>query len=175
MSLISTPGTMKESTEQQVTGSQAHTCDFTISKEAYYALSFTMSSGWNSVILGDVMLTTQPSVVETYKGTFYRTLLAARKTLAGHEDSDAGKALQTVIDSYASFASTSPTAYTAATLALQQAIEAFQQSEWSAVSPLTTPSSIHNSEYYDLQGRRLGTCLPARGIYIKDGRKHVIR
>lgn len=173
-SSLPSTGTMKESTGQQVTGSQAHTCDFTISKDAYYAMSFTMTSGWNSVILGDVMLTTQPSVVETYKGTFYRTLLAARKALAGHEDSDAGKALLAVIDSYADFASTSPTAYTAATQTLQQAIEAFHQAEWSAVLPLTMPS-VHNSEYYDLMGRSHGTCLPTRGIYIKDGRKHVIR
>lgn len=168
-------GTMKESTEQQVTGSQAHTCDFTISKEAYYALNFTMSSGWNSVIVGDVLLTTQPSVVETYKGTFYRTLLAARKALAGHEDSDAGKALQTVIDSYADFASTSPTAYTAATLALQQALETFQQTETSVWAVSQQPLSVRNPQGYDLQGRSLGTSLPARGIYIKDGRKHVVR
>jgi len=125
-SSLTSTGTMSENTGQKISGSKAYTFDFTVGKDAKYVLNFEMSEGWNSVIFGNILLTTQPSIADTYKGTFYRTLLAAREAVKGYEYTGAGMALRQAIAQYDGFASTSPSAYTAATKALNDALATFE-------------------------------------------------
>ncbi|MBQ9362425.1 MAG: prolyl oligopeptidase family serine peptidase [Bacteroidaceae bacterium] len=127
-SLLST-NTMSEKTDQKITGSKAYEYDFTISRAANYVLNFEMSEGWNSVIVGNILLTTKPTLADTYKGTFYRTLLATQNAIKGYEKTSAAKTLQKVITRYADLTSTSPSVYTAATAELKEAIAVFNESE----------------------------------------------
>jgi polyhydroxybutyrate depolymerase len=127
-SLLST-NTMSEKTDQKITGSKAYQFDFTISREANYVLNFEMSQGWNSVIFGNIQLTTVPSLADTYKGTFYRTLLAAQKAIKGYETTPPAKTLQKVITRYEDLTSTSPSVYTAATNELAAALAEFNAAD----------------------------------------------
>lgn len=176
-SSLTSTGTMKENTAQKIKGSKAYMFDFTVPKDAYYGLTFEMSEGWNSVIVGNLLLTTRPSVVELYKGTFYRTLLHARQILVGFENIAAGKALQDVINQYSDFASTSPSAYTAATEALKKAITTFENDKAVAgVEELelqsNTGANKSATHCYDLMGRRVnGNGSSLRGIRIKGNKK----
>lgn len=163
-SLTST-NSMHETTNHQIQGSKFHSFDITIDKAANYLLNFSMTQGWNSVILGDLLITTQLSLAERYKGTFYRTLLEAQRIIKGYETCDAGIALQSVIDQYAGFASTSPTAYVAATQELQQAIDAFKAADKPAsIQQLAQPQGA--PAYYDLMGRRVTHPVAGR-LYVK--------
>lgn len=177
-SSLGSTGTMKENTNQQIKGSLLHTLDFTIDKDANYALCFQMASGWNSIILGDVLLTSQPSIVETYKGTFHRTLLAAKAAVKGQEDTDAGKTLQAVIDQYADLVTTSPSVYTQATNALKEALAAFERasSQSSGIVDVRLPETA-SGQLYDLSGRQVrqtGVWLRP-GIYLRDGKKVLLK
>ncbi|MBQ6208491.1 MAG: hypothetical protein IJK42_01785 [Prevotella sp.] len=164
-SLLST-GTMKENTNQQVKGSKIHEIDFTVSSDANYALCFEMDEGWNSVIVGDVVLTTQPSVADRYKGTFLRTLHAAQAAIVGYEDTEEGKALQQVIDQYADFVSTAPSAYAAATEAVDAALVTFRNArEVSAIYPsVQTVGTSRNAAVYSLAGMK--RAAPQKGINV---------
>lgn len=124
-SSLTSTGTMKENTAQQITGSKAYTFDFTVDKDADYVLNFEMSEGWNSVIVGNIVLTTQPSIADTYKGTFYRTLLEAQAALKEYPGTLAASALEKVVNQYADLVSTSPSVYTAATAELRAALEEY--------------------------------------------------
>ena len=122
-------GTMSEKTDKKITGSKAYAFDFTISRSANYVLNFEMSEGWNSVIVGNILLTTVPSLADTYKGTFYRTLLAAQRAVKGYESTPPAKVLQRVIEQYADLTSTSPSVYTAATQELAEALATFNAAD----------------------------------------------
>jgi len=163
-SLTST-NTMKESTAQKITGSKLHTFDFSVPKAGNYILNFTMSSGWNSVILGDVLVTTQPSLAERYKGTFYRTMLEAQRLLQAYPACEAVTQLQGVVDQYADFSSISPTAYTAATEVLRQAISDFEAADKPAFLNQHQTSAAP-TVYYDLMGRRVKSPVNGR-LYIR--------
>lgn len=126
-SSLTSTGTMVESTARQIQGSKQYSFDFTIDDEADYVLDFEMSEGWNSVIFGNINLSTCPSLADTYKGTFYRTLLLASQSVEGYEDTEAGKSLMSVIEKYADLASTSPSVYTVATEELAAAYDKFRQ------------------------------------------------
>lgn len=52
----------------------------------------------------------------------------------------------------------------------------YETDDFSAITGLSSPkqtTSIHSSSVYDLQGRRLQG-VPQRGLYVKDGKKHVV-
>ena len=164
-SLLST-GTMKENTSQQIKESRLHEIDFAVSSDAVYGLCFEMDEGWNSVIVGSVVLTTQPSIADQYKGTFLRTLHAAQSAIVGYEDTEEGKALQQVIDQYADFTSTAPSAYAAATEAVDAALVAFRNAhEVSAIYPsVQIVGKPRNATVYSLTGMK--RAAPQKGINV---------
>lgn len=167
---IPSSGTMSEDTNQQILGSRLHRYDIKVNTTDNYILNYEMNEGWNSVILGDILLTTQPSLADLYKGTFLRTLQSARNALAGYENCDAGQALQQVIEQLADFVSTSPIAYTAATRELEQALATFDAAEkvLSDIHIVRDPASSSVSDWQesrDLLGRRLPSS--ARGLCVQ--------
>jgi hypothetical protein len=125
-----------------------------------------MDEGWNSVIVGSVVLTTQPSIADQYKGTFLRTLHAAQSAIVGYEDTEEGKALQQVIDQYADFTSTAPSAYAAATEAVDAALVAFRNvREVSAIYPsVQIVGKPRNVAVYSLTGMK--RAAPQKGINV---------
>lgn len=170
---IKPSGCLNEKSDQKVTGSEHHeiVCDLNVS--AQYLLQFSMASGWNGIIIGQPTITTCPSIADTYKGGFLRTLAQAKsmsdkmKNIEGH-DSQKEK-LSAVIDQYASFSSISPTEYEAATNAL---LAAMKPLEPVSIGSIALPAN--NDQLYDLMGRRV-TGTPHCGIYIRNGKKIFIR
>ena len=126
---LSSTGCLNESTAAPVSGAQAHEYAFEVSEAGNYRLEFSMSQGWNSVILGKVKLTTAPSVADVYKGGFLRALQPAQQLYAdteGERYSDSEElreALRKVLEQYEDWSSTSPTEYEAATRAITEAAE----------------------------------------------------
>lgn len=179
-SLTST-GTLKENSEQPITGSKVHSFDVTLTRDTNYLLNFEMSEGWNSVIFGNIAITTQPSLADLYKGTFHRTLLAAQRAIRGYEATEEGEILKAVIDKYIDFASTSPTAYTAATDELSKALAIFDAAEKDPALGINhaqeSSANATITDIYSLSGVRI--TAPQKGISIirmSDGKvKKVIR
>ena len=172
-SLTST-GTMKEKDGQKVSGSKEHVFQVDITKATNYVLNFDMAEGWNSVIFGDVMVTTTPTQADLYKGTFLRAMTKAQKWLEEDGGSSADTPLAKAVQKYADFASTSPTAYTAATRELTSAMDKYEVTGIDAVSADNRSAS---SEIYSLTGVRMGkdkTALPC-GIYVMNGKKFIKR
>jgi poly(3-hydroxybutyrate) depolymerase len=160
---------VSENTAQQIKGSTAHTFDFTIKGPSIYTLNFEMAEGWNSVIVGNIVVTTQPTLADRYKGGFLRTLAQARELLSHYESGTAVEALQYTIDQYATFVSTSPTQYTQATAALQKAIAQFNASP-DKVASLNKLEAIEElpQPCFNLQGQR--THL-TNGITVQGNKK----
>lgn len=162
-------GTMSESTAKKVMGSMHHSFDFTAAETAIHMLDFEMAEGWNSVVLGNVMVTTAPSLAERYKGTFYRTLLAAQKVLQSASASAAQQHLQQVVEKYVDLVSTSPTVYMAATTELQAALDAYLATD---IIENHLPQQL-SGQMYNLQGQPVNKAFPltGKGVYVVDGRK----
>lgn len=120
-------GCMNEVSTEKVEGAKPHEYVFSIKDEGDYELHFTMSQGWNSVILGGVTLTTQPSVADVYKGGFLRLMKEAAQGYEATADGryaaseDLRAALGAVLEQYEGFASTAPSAYEAAIEAVEAA------------------------------------------------------
>ena len=180
---LKSTGTMKENTNQQITGSKAYEFDFDIPRVGYYVLDFEMSEGWNSVIFGNIKLTSRPSIADTYKGTFYRKLLECERALEGYDECKAGKEFKEVIDQYADLESISPSVYTAATKALDAALAKFNKAEKDLNTGIEqtdfdAPGS-HATEIYSLSGVRLNQLQPNAVNIIRtaDGkvRKVIVR
>ena len=118
---------MNEVSTEKVEGAKPHEYVFSIKDEGDYELHFTMSQGWNSVILGGVTLTTQPSVADVYKGGFLRLMKEAAQGYEATADGryaaseDLRAALGAVLEQYEGFASTAPSAYEAAIEAVEAA------------------------------------------------------
>lgn len=170
-SSLTSTGTMKENTEQQITGSTAYEFDFSITREANYLLDFQMTGGWNSVIVGDLELVTLPSLADLYKGTFYRTMLEAKKTVKGYKGKDCAKGLEAAIRKYADLVSTSPSVYTAATEEVKAAIAAFvpvgdpdpdEGDDETGIRTISNNASA--TTYYTLSG--IPARQPQRGINL---------
>lgn len=161
-------GTLSESVAKKVSGSKQHSFDFTAAATGLHMLDFEMAEGWNSVVLGNVMVTTAPSLAERYKGTFYRLMLAAQNALQSAETSAEQQQLQAVVTKYEHLVSTSPSVYSAAIAELQAALDAYLATDIIEVHDQETVSGVFN-----LQGQRVSeTALPnSHGIYIIDGRK----
>ncbi|MBR1466742.1 MAG: hypothetical protein IJ607_10345 [Bacteroidaceae bacterium] len=148
-SLLSS-NTMKESTDQQITGSKYHEIDFNITTTTFYVLDFEMSEGWNSVILGNILVITQPSIADIYKGGFFRTMLAAKESVKGYEQTDEGMALLGVIASYDDFASIEPSKNEAATKAVADALAKFNAVKGELTPPLSVPGDVNGDGTVDI-------------------------
>ena len=165
---------VSENTAQQIKGSKHHEYDFTIKGPSIYTLNFEMSEGWNSVIVGNIVVTTQASLADKYKGGFLRTLTEARQLISGYESGASVETFQQVIDQYADFVSTSPTAYTQATEALRKAIAQFEASTDKVVF-IDTIEAIEERTHpgYNLQGQRSRDATT--GFRISKDKKTLLR
>ncbi len=160
--------TMRENTNQKITGSKQHIYNFSIDISAKHAIYFEMSEGWNSIILGNIKITSLPSYAEQYKGTYTRLMNEAREAVKNY-DGQAAITLQKVIDQYAEIDSKSPSAYTDAIAALQAALKTFYATSLSSLQVESNKDNI----YYNLLGQQINK--PSRGIYLCNGRKVVIK
>ncbi len=167
-------GCLNEVSDIKVSGSKHHEIEVDIPTNARCLLQFSMTSGWNGIILSEPTITTCPSNADRYKGGFLRTLASA-KTLEqrlkdkGHESAQLAT-LQQAIAQYDTFASISPKEYEDATSALAKAMEPLIPVGIQA--PYDDMRSNANGAIYDLQGRRLNA-ITHHGIYIVDGKKVV--
>lgn len=122
-------GCLYEVNTDAVSGSKSHEYILEILQPGNYLLEFKMSQGWNSVIIGNVKLTTKPSVADVYKGGFLRTLENAKQLYVAtdnerYSDSEnLRKALSDIIVKYEYFVSTAPSAYETATSEIKDFIE----------------------------------------------------
>jgi len=100
-----------------VVGSAINTLNFTITEEKDYLLNFGVTSGsWDALISGKIMLIKTPSTSFLYSSNL-TTKLNSASILKTSMDSSIYNgvdktALATVIDKYAGFSGTSPSAYT---------------------------------------------------------------
>ncbi len=152
--------------EQQgrIEGSTFHSLEFDIPSAGDYTVTWSMTSGWSAVIVGNLEIATAMSVAERYKGSFLRTLKQAKELYASIPEENLGKAeamnLLEVINKYESLVSTSPTVYENATADLEDAIA--RASGLSGVE--TVQSDVVCREYYNLHGQR--TDAGAKGVII---------
>lgn len=164
--------------EQQgrIEGSTAHSLEFDIPSEGDYTVTYSMTSGWSAVIVGNLKIATAMSTAERYKGTFLRTLKQAKDLYANLPDeslnSDAAKDLLEVINKYESLVSTSPTVYETATAELAAAIEKVSSS--TAVNEIPSDSLINST--YNLQGKPIDPTRLLKGQpYIQNGKKRIAK
>ncbi len=171
-------GCVYESTGAPVRKSARHVLDFDAKVTADYVLLLSMGQGWNSVIVGNVMFTTRPSVADTYKGGFLRMVIKANEVMAdaagvfGDNLPANCVRLQELLDSYAAFASTSPTEYTRATDAISRQMALAQQTVTAVRAPQTDPDDVMRKEYFTASGQQVSS--PQAGLtvektYYKDG------
>lgn len=155
-------GCQAENLQQKAKGTAAHLFTINVTKAGNYSLDFSMTQGWNSVLLADVTITSQLSIPEQYKGTLHRLLLEAAAICDGN-DNTAVEALREALDTYRDFASTSPTEYTAAIDAMRKAFDTLP------VGVAPTASVPTPTTYYTLDGRRLNAAV--RGLNIERSSK----
>lgn len=162
-------GTMNENSNQRITGSTTHEFNFSLSQNTTYVLKFDMSEGWNSVIFGDILLTTQPSLADLYKGTFLRTMLKARRAAEAYAGTPSANTLNIVLNQYADFVSTAPSRYTAATQEVEEALAVFEATSITSVRGASRTTGM----IYSLTGVPMGTDVNAlpKGIYMLNGKK----
>lgn len=140
-----------------INGSYAHSCEFDIPEEGDYTVTFSMTSGWSAVIVGNLKIVTAMSVAERYKGTFQRTLIEAKVLYESispeNREKTEAAALLEVISKYEYLVSTSPTIYENATKELADAIA--KASGPAAVDGIISECDIISKEYFNLHGQRV--------------------
>lgn len=148
---------LKECSDQQVIGSALHQYEFRLDSKDKCRLVFSISSGWNAVILGDILLTTHASSADRYKGGLYRTLKAAQALCDETAETEGVEAQRSLllacIEKYVGFASTAPSAYTAAIEEVEQAILALRNAIVAGVSSITTDRTVVDVHYFTIDGR----------------------
>lgn len=181
-SSLASTGCVAENTAQTISGSQAHSKEFSITQEGDYVLNFAYSAGWNGIILGNIMITTAATTAEVYKSAFLKAYNDAKQLLEDAADmpkmypitSRLYKNLKTVVDKYTGFASTSPTEYQNATTAI---IEAYEQVKkyWKTLGVEETEVKSEESEVrnYNLAGQVVGEDY--KGIVIRNNKKHLVK
>ena len=152
----------------RITDSYFHTCEFEIPEEGDYTVTYSMTSGWAAVIVGNLKIATALSPAERYKGTFLRTLAQAKEMYAsiGGDalSSPDAVALKEAIERHESLVSTAPSVYEKATGELAKAME--NASGIAGVEDIyLDPGAPVIVEYYNLQGQRLA--VPAGGVVIE--------
>lgn len=172
---ISSSGCLGEKSDIAVSGSEYHEIVCNISTPAKCLLQFSISSGWNGIILSEPTITTCPSNADYYKGGFLRTLSTAKniydkmQNLSGYAASKTK--LETAIAKYETLSSISPSEYTAATNALKTAMQPLLAVGIENI--YAEPEAIHTATY-DLMGRKVNGTLK-KGIYIRNGKKIMVR
>ncbi|MDE6394929.1 MAG: Ig-like domain-containing protein, partial [Duncaniella sp.] len=159
-------GNMNEQ-QGRIGGATFHSVEFEIPSEGNYTVTYSMTSGWAAVIVGNLKIATSMSPAERYKGTFQRTLKHAREVYAcipaGNRDNSKAVALNDAIGRYESLMSTAPSVYEKATAELNAAVAAAQ-----GLSGLARVGADNGEvvavEYYNMQGQRLAQ--PVTGVCI---------
>lgn len=151
-----------------VTGSYPHSCEFEIPEEGDYTVTYSMTSGWAAVIVGNIKIVTAMSAAERYKGTFQRTLKQAKDLYESIPAENLEKpevtALLEAIGKYENLVSTSPSVYENATKELTEAIE--KASGLAGIEGIySSESGIASREYFNLHGQQIGA--PGKGIVIE--------
>lgn len=156
-------GNMDEN-QGQIQGSTFHNLEYDIPSDGDYTVTYSMTSGWSAVIVGNLKIATAMSQAERYKGTFLRTLKQAKNLYESIAEEDRNKdeviALLALIEKYESLVSTSPTVYENATAELNEAIE--KASVFASL--VTIKNDVTSKEYFNLQGQRVGP--DAKGVII---------
>ncbi len=156
-------GNMDEK-QGRISGSTYHSLEFDIPAEGNYTVTYSMTSGWAAVIVGNLKIVTAMSVAERYKGTFQRVLKQAKDLYASIPEENLGSAearnLQEVIARHESLVSTAPSVYENATAELEEAIG--RASGLAGVDAVI--SGFVGSEYFNLHGERVDA--DAKGILI---------
>ncbi len=156
---IPSSANLNENSNQQVIGSALHEYDFHVDKAGRCKLIFSTSAGWNAVILGDIVITTHASSADRYKGGLLRALLSAQDLYSRTADipgiDAARNDLKSVMDKYADFASTAPSAYTVAIEEVEAAILALQNVVVAGASDLTVERTLVVEGYFSFDGRRV--------------------
>lgn len=159
-------GNMDEK-QGRIEGSTFHSLEFDIPAEGDYTVTYSMTSGWSAVIVGNLKIATAMSVAERYKGTFQRTLAEAKSLYESiPEDELADEcalALKEAIDSYEGLVSTAPSVYEAATAALTEAIR--NAGKLADVTSIGTDENVVSVDYIDMFGRRVDS--KAGGMLVK--------
>ena len=166
--LLSSTGNLDENNGQMISGSKLHEYEFSIESEGDYLVTYTMSSGWAAVIVGNLSITTSASAADKYKGGFLRAMASANALYASINGSMLTHPtvinLKSVIDRYENFTSTSPTKYESATGEILAAIAAVDPSI-SGIECIGSDGALPiDIEYYDLSGHRVST--PSQGVNI---------
>lgn len=140
-----------------INGSYAHSCEFDIPEDGDYTVTYSMTSGWSAVIVGNLKIVTAMSVAERYKGTFQRTLNQAKSLYesisADNKDKSEAVALLEAINKYESLVSTSPSVYENATKELSKAIE--KAAGLSAVDGVYSDEEAISVEYFNIHGNKI--------------------
>ena len=144
--------------EQQgrIGGSTFHSLEFDIPADGNYTVTYSMTSGWSAVIVGNLKIATAMSTAERYKGTFLRTLAEAKALYAAIEADDLtdplAVALKEAIDRYEGLVSTAPSVYEAATAELKDVMAKAEALEVDIIG--SADGEIVLEQYFDLYGRR---------------------
>ena len=168
--------------EQQgrITGSTYHSLEFDIPEEGDYTVTYSMTSGWAAVIVGNLKIETAMSPAERYKGGFLRTLRQAKDLYALIPASERNRQevmdLLEVINTYESLVSTSPSVYEAATQALLKAIE--NAASVSGVDTVAGEDAVAGREWFNIHGQAVNADekgLVIERIRYRDGRTVVVK
>ena len=76
---VPSSGMMNEIVYQKVTGSKANRYEFYVYFEDDYVLEFTTDSGWDGVVIGNILIETAPSYAYQYKVRFLEAMSRIRK------------------------------------------------------------------------------------------------
>lgn len=168
--------------EQQgrIEGSTFHSLEFDIPAEGDYTVTYSMTAGWNAVIVGNLKIETAMSPAERYKGGFLRTLSQAKELYASIPESNQNRpeaiSLLDAINSYESLVSTSPTVYEAATKTLKEAME--NAKSLSAVDSIVAGPEIIVRECFNIHGQAVNADekgLVIELIHYRDGKTKTIK
>lgn len=155
--------------EQQgrIQGSTFHSLEFDIPVEGDYTVTYSMTSGWSAVIVGNLKIATAMSTAERYKGTFQRTLAEAKalyESLPAEDiDSQEAVALKEAIDRYEGLVSTAPSVYETAISELKEAMA--KAGALSVDAILTGGDQIASVEWFDMFGRRADSM--SEGVLVR--------
>lgn len=148
---------LSENTNQQVIGSKIYQYEFHIDKADKCRLKFSISSGWNAVILGDILLTTHATSADRYKGGLLRSMLSAQSLYDATADTPGVDAerdiLKSVMEKYADFVSTAPSAYTAAIDEVEAAILDLQNAMIAGISDISIDKTVVDVSDFSIDGR----------------------
>lgn len=170
-------GCLSENSNQQVKGSRLHDLTFEVTQSADYLLQYTISAGWDGIILGPPTLTRCPSQAEQYKGEFLRALREAQQLLerfpAEANPAYAAQlaALAEVVGRHESLVSTAPSVYAAALAELRAALTPLLPL---GVTRVVAEADAVSAVMHDVYGRPV-RAISRPGLYLRAGQKLLLR